>query len=215
MEEPIKPPGRRDAHANRQRLLATAKGLFAAQGVEATSMHEIARVAGVGQGTLYRHYANKGEICQALIKEDIAQFRERLLTMIENAQIIPSALDRIDLLIAEKVYLTESHLPLFAEMEAAGGHRTRPARGPFHTWLHSQIVGLLNEAIANAEVSDLDTAFTADAILSAVAPPIYISQRNELGYSNERIIAGMRRLFIEGLRQPHAEHAAKKHNHSV
>src|SRR5690606_37833343 len=60
---------RRDARENRQRLLAAAKRLFAAQGVDATSMHEIARTAGVGQGTLYRHFADKAELCHALLKE--------------------------------------------------------------------------------------------------------------------------------------------------
>ena len=39
------------------------------------------------------------------------------------------------------------------------------------------------------------------AILAAVAPHLYRYQRQELGYSSERIMAAMRRLFIDGLRQ--------------
>jgi AcrR family transcriptional regulator len=201
-EEKLKPRERRDSRENRQRLLEVAKELFHTQGVEATSMVEIARAAAVGQGTLYRHFTDKGDLCRELIKEDITAFCERLGSVISGTWVIESPLARIDMLISEKIRLTESHLPLFAEMEAAGGaKRPKPARGPFHTWVHEQIVALLQEAIECGEISELDIAFTADAILAAVAPPIYSSQRNELGYSSERIIAGIRHLFIAGLRQ--------------
>jgi AcrR family transcriptional regulator len=196
-------PERRDARENRDRLLAAAKQLFGARGIDATSMYEIARAAGVGQGTLYRHFADKGEICHALIKEDLAAFMERLGVLIGSDGAEASPLARLETLIAEKNRLTESHLPLFAAMDEApaGARRSKPFRGPFHTWLHEQISTVLSEALALGEIADLDIAFTADAILAAGAPQLYQYQRHELGYSGERITAGMQRLFIEGLRQ--------------
>ena len=194
---------RRDARENRDRLLAAAKQLFGAQGIDATSMYEIARAAGVGQGTLYRHFADKGEICHALIKEDLAAFMERVGALIASAGAESSPLARLDTLIAENNRLTESHLPLFAAMDEApvGARRSKPFRGQFHAWLHEQICDLLTEAQALGEIADLDIAFTTDAILAAVAPQLYQYQRHELGYSGERITAGMRRLFVEGLRR--------------
>ncbi|MFO7169674.1 MAG: TetR/AcrR family transcriptional regulator [Chloroflexota bacterium] len=193
---------RRDARENRQRLLAAAKRLFAAQGVDATSMHEIARTAGVGQGTLYRHFADKAELCHALLKEDVAAFQERVGAIIDSAAVSPLA--RLETLIAEKIRMTESHLPLFAAIEetAAGARRTKPFRGPFYTWMRERTVALLAEAVERGEVAELDIEFSADAILAAVAPPLYSHQRHELGYSSGRILAGMRRLFIDGLRLP-------------
>ena len=191
---------RSDARENRQQLLAVAKQLFSAQGVERTSMHEIGRTAGVGQATLYRHFADKGEICQALIKEDLAAFQERVGALIGGAAVSP--LVRLETLIVEKNRLTESHLPLFAAIdEAATAAPHKPFRGPFHTWLQEQITGLLAQAIAQGEVAPLDTAFAADAILAAVAPHLYRYQRQNLGYSSERIMAAMRHLFIDGLRK--------------
>lgn len=201
VEEETSRPQRRDARENRQTILAVAKQLFADQGVDATSMHEIARAAGVGQGTLYRHFAHKGELCRGLIGEDIAAFQERLGARIEG-DAPGSPLERLDLLMAEKTRLTESHLPLFAAMDetASGGRRIKPFRGPFYIWQHEHITTLLNEAIAQGEIGPLDVAFAADAILAATAPPLYNYQRKELGFSNERIIIGLRRLFVEGLR---------------
>src|SRR5918997_4153046 len=68
---------RRDARENRGVLLAGGKRLFAERGVAATSMKEIADAAGVGKGTLYRHFAHKGELCHAVLREDVAAFKER------------------------------------------------------------------------------------------------------------------------------------------
>jgi AcrR family transcriptional regulator len=205
MEQPLDDsmaPVRRDARANRQRLLEVAKELFAAQGVDATSMQEIARAAGVGQGTLYRHFADKGEVCHALIREDISGFRERVGAVIEGGWALESPLARVEMLISEKIRLTESHLPLFSAMEeSAVGKRSRTFRGPFHHWIRERLVMLLNEAVAAGEAAPLDAEFTADAILAAVSPPLYSHQRHELGYSSERILAGMRRLFVDGVRR--------------
>ena len=76
---------RSDAAQNRQRLLTLARQLFAEQGVEATSMNEIAQVARLGPGTLYRHFAHKGELCEALLMEDNAAFWERIDTALAHS----------------------------------------------------------------------------------------------------------------------------------
>jgi AcrR family transcriptional regulator len=195
---------RSDARENRQLLLEVAKQLFNAQGIEHTSMHEIGRTAGVGQATLYRNFADKGEICQALIKEDLVAFQERVGGLIGGASTSPMA--RLETLIVEKNKLTESHLPLFAAIdEAAAGAQRKPFRGSFHIWLHQQITSLLDQAVAQGEVARLDAAFAADAILAAVAPHLYRYQRQDLGYSSERIMAAMRHLFVDGLRRQPAD----------
>ena len=198
-EAPIKRE-RRDAVENRERLLAVAKALFATQGADQTTMQAVAQAAGVGQGTLYRHFADKAALCQALIYEDLERFRERLSGVLNNAASSPLA--RLELLITEKNLLTEGHLQLFAAMESGvpGGRGGKRRPGPFHTWLHERIVALLDEAVAQGEAAPLDAPFTADALLAAVAPPLYRMQREELGYGRERIDTAMRQLFVEGVR---------------
>lgn len=191
---------RRDAVQNRARLLAAAKELFAAQGAEHTTMQAVAQAAGLGQGTLYRHFDDKAALCHALIKEDLALFRERVDALLANTASSPLA--RLDLLIGEKSHLTEGHLPLFSVMESggSGGRGGSRAPGSFHSWLHERIVALLEEAVARGETAPLDACFTADALLAAVAPPLYRTQREELGYSRARIDAATRRLFVEALK---------------
>ena len=59
---------RSDALKNRQRLLAAAGQVFAEQGLEA-SVADVARVAGVGMGTLYRHFSSKEALVDALVTD--------------------------------------------------------------------------------------------------------------------------------------------------
>ena len=48
-----------------------AFSLFQEFGVENVSMHKIAKTAGVGQGTLYRRYANKSDLCLSILGRDL------------------------------------------------------------------------------------------------------------------------------------------------
>ena len=75
---------RRDAVENRERILNVARHLFATQGVDATSMNEIAQVAQVGPGTLYRCFAHKSALGEALLTEEIAAFWRQSTLPVSN-----------------------------------------------------------------------------------------------------------------------------------
>jgi AcrR family transcriptional regulator len=64
-------PMRADAQRNRERLLAAARPALAEHGVEA-SLDDIARRAGVGPGTLYRHFPTREALIEAIYRDDIA-----------------------------------------------------------------------------------------------------------------------------------------------
>ncbi|MCC6382382.1 MAG: TetR/AcrR family transcriptional regulator [Dehalococcoidia bacterium] len=60
-------PGRSDALANRSRLIEAARQVFAERGFEA-EMKEIAARAGVGVGTIYRNFATKEDLAEAVVE---------------------------------------------------------------------------------------------------------------------------------------------------
>ena len=62
---------RADAARNRGRLLEAAAAAFAEQGLE-VPVAEVARRAGVGPGTLFRHFPTKDDLIAAIIEERIA-----------------------------------------------------------------------------------------------------------------------------------------------
>jgi AcrR family transcriptional regulator len=61
---------RADACRNRDRLLEVASEVFTTTGVEA-SLESIAKTAGVGIGTLYRHYPNRDALVEAVYRHNI------------------------------------------------------------------------------------------------------------------------------------------------
>jgi AcrR family transcriptional regulator len=63
---------RADAKRNRVRLLETAKAAFAEKGSDA-SLDEIARTAGVGAGTLYRHFPTRDTLVEAVYRNETEQ----------------------------------------------------------------------------------------------------------------------------------------------
>jgi AcrR family transcriptional regulator len=70
--ELITRPKRADARRNYEKVLATARDAFA-EGGEATSLEEIARRAGVGIGTLYRHFPNRQALLEALYANEVEE----------------------------------------------------------------------------------------------------------------------------------------------
>ncbi|MFI6369217.1 TetR/AcrR family transcriptional regulator [Nocardia sp. NPDC050630] len=72
---------RADARRNRERLLAAADEIFRAGGADAPLEH-VARLAGVGVGTLYGHFPTRRALIAALLaerSEDLFEYGDRLL----------------------------------------------------------------------------------------------------------------------------------------
>jgi AcrR family transcriptional regulator len=61
---------RADARRNRERVMAAARDAFAANGEKAT-LDDIARRAGVGPGTLYRHFPDRESLLAAVYRDEI------------------------------------------------------------------------------------------------------------------------------------------------
>lgn len=63
---------RSDAARNRERLLAAGREVFAQRGLSAT-LNDVAHRAGVGVGTAYRRFANKEELIEAILVQQVEE----------------------------------------------------------------------------------------------------------------------------------------------
>jgi AcrR family transcriptional regulator len=66
---------RADAVRNRERVLEAAKAVFSAGGPDA-SLEAVARHAGVGIGTLYRHFPTREELFEAVYRREVQQLAD-------------------------------------------------------------------------------------------------------------------------------------------
>ena len=64
---------RSDARRNREKLLEVATAAFAAADGRPVSLESIARDAGVGIGTLYRHFPNREALVEAIYRTELAE----------------------------------------------------------------------------------------------------------------------------------------------
>ncbi|MPZ04530.1 helix-turn-helix transcriptional regulator, partial [Micrococcus luteus] len=75
---------RADARANRQDLLAAAGRLIATQGA-AMSLRGVAQEAGVGVGTLYRHFPTLRDLLDAVLEDVVARTGGILQAFLDGA----------------------------------------------------------------------------------------------------------------------------------
>jgi AcrR family transcriptional regulator len=76
-------PMRSDARRNRERIIAAARELFASEQPD-VQVDDVARRAGVGVGTLYRHFPDKEALMGELVRERFELFNARLRRALED-----------------------------------------------------------------------------------------------------------------------------------
>jgi AcrR family transcriptional regulator len=107
---------RADARRNRERLLDSAAAAFGAPDGEAVSLESIARDAGVGIGTLYRHFPNREALVEAVYRNELAEVADtaaRLLKRHPPKEALRRWMDRYASFVAAKRGMAESLRALF------------------------------------------------------------------------------------------------------
>src|SRR6266700_4755192 len=78
-------PMRADARRNYQALVSAANAAFIEQGADDASLEEIARRAGVGIGTLYRHFPTRQALLEAVYRDQVEALRGRAEELLVSA----------------------------------------------------------------------------------------------------------------------------------
>ena len=93
LEKASKPP--EEESKKRSQIIEGARKVFLAQGFDATSMNEVARVAGVSKGTLYVYFQNKEQLFQAMVGQQCHQQGERIFALDADDHDIEGVLTRL------------------------------------------------------------------------------------------------------------------------
>ncbi len=76
---------RADARRNRDRIIAAATATFTERGTDEASLEDIARRAGVGIGTLYRHFPTRQALLEAVYRDQVEALRSRADELAQSA----------------------------------------------------------------------------------------------------------------------------------
>lgn len=177
-------PPRSDAQRNRELLLETAQRLFAEQGVENVSMSAIAEAAGVGKGTLYRHFPDgKQTLCHTLLDKEQRELQERAL---ERMRATRDPLANLRWFLREVALFVDRNDQLLI----AGVQQGITLNHPAHVWWRQTIRGLL-AAHFRARGQQVDVDYCADLIYIMLDVAIIRFQKQVRGYDLARIVDGM------------------------
>lgn len=177
---------RADVKRNLEALLQAAKAVFATSGVDAP-VREVAEKAGVGLGTLYRHFPQRSDLIAAVFRREIdacADAAPILSAEHEPFEALASWMQRYAAFVAAKRGLAKalhSGDPAFDSLPSYFDQRLRPT-----------LRTLLEAAAAAGEVR---AGVDADELLGAVAS-LCMSAHNAGPGRAERMVA----LLVDGLR---------------
>ncbi|MDR7670619.1 TetR/AcrR family transcriptional regulator [Bacillus altitudinis] len=164
-----------------------AFSLFQEFGVENVSMHKIAKTAGVGQGTLYRRYANKSDLCLSILGERFEQLIPALHLYLNKISDQPVQ-DRLQYVLEEIHLIVGHHLDWIRMLTISGNlEQTSKVYDCHYSQSLKQIIrDLLEEAKIKGEANIQDIELTTLCMSSPMTPELmfYI---HESGYSIEKI----------------------------
>jgi AcrR family transcriptional regulator len=185
---PVKKP-RADAVRNRERVLKAAKIVFSAGGAEA-SLEAVARRAGVGIGTLYRHFPTREALFEAVYRREVDQLGE-LAEQLKNDAAPVEALRR----------WLRSNVEFVATKKGMSAALAIAVQGSSELSVYSfarltQAVGaLLDRAVAAGEIrSDIGP----EDLLRALVGMCYMHDQPGWQKSVLRLLD----VFVDGLRLP-------------
>ena len=142
---------RTDALRNRKRILEVAKTAFTRQGANA-SLEEIAKQAGVGTGTLYRHFPTRDELIEGVYRNEVEKLAAAAARFAETMSPL-EALRAWMLLLVE--YIAAKHV-IAPALNAIAGGPSRLHEGS-RTMIHAAIDGLVKRAKRSGDLRrDLD-----------------------------------------------------------
>ncbi|APT12835.1 MULTISPECIES: TetR/AcrR family transcriptional regulator [Mycobacterium avium complex (MAC)] len=177
--------GRSDARRNRQRLLEAATAAFTAHGAS-VSLESIARDAGVGIGTLYRHFPNREALVEAVYRAELAEVAAAAAQLLQRhppKTALRRWMDRYATFVATKRGMAESLQAIF-ESGALVPSQTRDG-----------IVGAVETLLrAGADDASLRADVQADDVVSSLIGIFLVSGSPEqTGRMLDLLVAGVTR----------------------
>lgn len=180
--QPDERPTRSDALRNRARLIDTAAALFEQHGVDAVTMSEVAQAAGVGKGTLYRHFSNKTDLCQAMLDQDQRGLQARTLDRLRDPLYAPC--DNLHWFLEEVARFVARNIDLLTVI----GDATAPPTldHPAHQWWRQTARGLLTRMDTPGDID-----YLADVLYAMVDAYTLRYQLITRRYDLQRVLDGL------------------------
>lgn len=161
---------RADARRNHDRLVAAAREVFALHGGDA-SMEAIARQAGVGAGTLYRHFPKRIDLVEAVYRTDVDDLALAADKAVANLEPWPALVAFLEAFLryaaGKRTFLTELHEAFEKNPALRLGSRERIEEATEKVLGRAQRAGVARPDVDGIDLMQLVSAMCTSATLSA------------------------------------------------
>ncbi|GEM_PF-6083052 len=113
------------------RILSAATRLFSERDFQEVSVNDIARIAGVGKGTIYTYFKEKEEILEACVAEIFSDFVDKIRSSYEEAKSLSSFIERVAPRLLENVVVNSRILFMFNRKCHSDRKRYRKVSGEY------------------------------------------------------------------------------------
>jgi AcrR family transcriptional regulator len=176
---------RADARRNYDRILTAAREQFAERGTDA-SIDDIARRAGVGSGTLYRHFPRRIDLVEAVYSTDV----DTLVTAAATAETMPDAFAGLAFWLQAFVRYAESKRALLNEL-----HEAFERNPDLRVQLRERLLAAAGRVLERAKAADVVRRDLTAADLMQLVGGMCMSATAAPG-QNERLLT----VVLAGLR---------------
>jgi len=182
-------PKRADARRNEQTLLDAAAAVFVMSGVE-TPVRAIAAKAGVGMGTIYRHFPTRADLIVAVYRHQVEACAEAGPVLLASSATPHAALGRWVNLFVD--FLVTKH------GLAAALQNDNVGFDALHAYFLDRLVPVCAQLLdAAAEAGEINADIEAIELMRGIGS-LCVGADNDPRYNVRRMVA----LLIAGLRQP-------------
>jgi AcrR family transcriptional regulator len=163
-------PQRADAKRNYERLVTAARTVFAQEGGGA-SMDAIAKEAGVGVGTLYRHFPKRIDVVEAVYREDVDELNAVALAAVTDLEPWPAMVAWLEAFVryamGKKRFMNELHeaFEKNPDLRVAARERIEAALGVVLT--NAQAADVVRSDVDASDVMQLVGSMCMSATLTA------------------------------------------------
>jgi AcrR family transcriptional regulator len=179
---------RADALRNRETLLAAAAAVFVTSGVDA-SVREIAARAGVGTGTIYRHFPSRADLVIAVYRHQVESCAEAGPSLLEGADSPLAALRQwVDLFVD---FLVTKHGLANALQSDASGFDT------LHAYFLDRLVPVCEQLLdAAVDADEIKPGLHAYELMRGIGN-LCVGRDSDAGYDPRRLVD----LLLRGLQR--------------
>ncbi len=201
--------GKRDVNrrARTQGLLDAAQKLFLERGLEAVTIDEITREAGVAKGSFYRYFKDKEEVVRALLEPGreriVAAFEraERKLSESENRNDVKNAYTRLGKELATALLTQPQLARLYLQESRAPGNETRAAVRELEREVARRALSVTQAAFSRGLMRRVHPQVSTLAVIGAAERLLHAFFHGDLTVDPTVAIQDLVNIVLDGVRE--------------